>query len=128
MDFRRKKRLGDILIDGGAITQPSVRKNETILGNIIADGMLQKAQEIAAKSYNKKVVMALTNGGGIRAAIDAGPVTIGDVRKVLTFGNTLAMMDVTGKELREGFEHALSQFPAENGGFLHIAGSGNGIK
>jgi predicted extracellular nuclease len=108
--------------DGGVVTKPSVRKNETILGNIIADGMLQKAQEIAAKSYNKKVVMALTNGGGIRAAIDAGPVTIGDVRKVLTFGNTLAMMDVTGKELREGFEHALSQFPAENGGFLHIAG------
>ena len=108
--------------DGGDVTKPSVRKNETILGNIIADGMLEKAKEVANKSYNKNVVMAFTNGGGIRAGIDAGPVTIGDVRKVLTFGNTLAMMDVTGKELREGFEHALSQFPAENGGFLHIAG------
>ena len=107
--------------DGGTITKPSVRKNETILGNIIADGMLQKAKEVA-KTYDKKVVMALTNGGGIRASIDAGPVTVGDVRTVLTFGNTLAMMDVTGKELRAGFEHALSQFPKENGGFLHIAG------
>ena len=108
--------------DGGDITKPSVRKNETNLGNIIADGMLQKAKEVAAKSYNKNVVMALTNGGGIRSNIEAGPVTIGDVRKVLAFGNTLAIMDVTGKELRDGFEHALSRFPAENGGFLHIAG------
>ena len=107
--------------DGGDVTKPSVRKNQTILGNIITDGMLTKAKEVA-KSYNKNVVMAFTNGGGIRAAINAGPVTLGEVRTVLPFGNTLAMMDVTGAELKAAFEVSVGQFPKENGGFLHIAG------
>ena len=75
--------------DGGDDTKPSVRKNQTILGNIITDGMLKKAKEVA-KPYNKNIVMAFTNGGGIRAAINAGPVTLGEVRTVLPFGNTLA--------------------------------------
>ena len=107
--------------DGGDETKPSVRKNQTILGNIITDGMLTKAKEVA-KSYNKNVVMAFTNGGGIRASINAGPVTLGEVRTVLPFGNTLAMMDVTGAELKAAFEVSVSQFPKESGGFLHIAG------
>lgn len=107
--------------DGGDDTKPSVRKNQTILGNLVTEGMLSKAQEVAT-SYNKKVVMAIQNGGGIRAAINEGPVTVGEVRSVLPFGNTLAMMDVTGTELKEGFEIALSQYPKENGGFLHVAG------
>jgi 2',3'-cyclic-nucleotide 2'-phosphodiesterase (5'-nucleotidase family)/predicted extracellular nuclease len=107
--------------DGGDETKPSVRKNQTILGNIITDGMLKKAKEVA-KPYNKNIVMAFTNGGGIRAAINAGPVTLGEVRTVLPFGNTLAMMDVTGAELKAAFELSVGQFPKESGGFLHIAG------
>ena len=31
---------------GGDNTKPSVRKNETILGNLITDGMLAKAKDI----------------------------------------------------------------------------------
>lgn len=31
-------------------------------------------------------------------------------------------MDVTGAELKEAFEISLGQYPAENGGFLHVAG------
>ena len=50
----------------GDNTKPSVRKNETPLGNLITDGMLAKAKE-----YNSEVIMALQNGGGIRASIDA---------------------------------------------------------
>lgn len=95
----------------------SVRSSETALGNIITDGMLAKAQ----KYTNKKVVMALQNGGGIRAAIPAGNITVGKVINVLPFGNTLAIMDVTGAELKEAFEVSLKNVPNENGGFLHIA-------
>ena len=51
----------------GDNTKPSVRKNETPLGNLITDGMLAKAKNI--QSVN--VIMAFQNGGGIRAAIDA---------------------------------------------------------
>jgi LPXTG-motif cell wall-anchored protein len=99
-------------------TKPSVRKNETILGNMITDGMLKKAKSFTGKN----VIMALQNGGGIRSSINQGPITVGEVITVLPFNNTLATMDVTGAELKAAFEISLSQYPAENGGFLHVAG------
>ncbi|CAM3131303.1 5'-nucleotidase C-terminal domain-containing protein [Filibacter tadaridae] len=99
-------------------TKPSVRKNETPLGNVITDGMLAKA-----KTYNSKVIMALQNGGGIRTAIDEGPITVGEVIQVLPFGNTLATMEVSGAELKEAFETSLRVYPNENGGFLHVSGA-----
>ncbi|WP_079524673.1 bifunctional metallophosphatase/5'-nucleotidase [Solibacillus isronensis] len=104
---------------GGDNTKPSVRKNETILGDLITDGMLVKAKQFTGKN----VVMALQNGGGIRAAIPAGEITVGQVIEVLPFGNTLAVMDVTGAELKAAFEHSLKLYPVENGGFLHVAGA-----
>lgn len=98
-------------------TGTSVRSDETILGNLITEGMLEKA-----KQYNTNTVLAFQNGGGIRAPIDAGPVTAGDVIKVLPFGNTLALATLTGNELYATFEHALKDLPKESGGFLHVAG------
>ncbi|MFJ8235946.1 5'-nucleotidase C-terminal domain-containing protein [Ureibacillus sp. NPDC094379] len=105
--------------DEGNTTGVSVRKNETALGNLITDGMLNKAK----KYTDKEVIMAFTNGGGIRAAIDQGPITVGEVITVLPFGNTLALMDVTGKELKAAFEISVGKYPEENGGFLHVAGA-----
>ncbi|RYI28975.1 bifunctional metallophosphatase/5'-nucleotidase [Bacillus infantis] len=102
----------------GDNTKPSVRKNETALGNLITDGMLAKA-----KQYNDKVIMALQNGGGIRSAIDAGPITVGEVITVLPYGNTLATMEITGAELKQAFETSFAQYPGENGGFLHVSGA-----
>ena len=103
----------------GDNSQPSVRKNETVLGNLIADGMLAKAREVVS---GKNIIMALQNGGGIRAGINAGPITVGEVITVLPFNNTLAVMDVTGAELKQAFEISVGQYPLENGGFLHVAG------
>lgn len=96
----------------------SVRSNETPLGNVITDGMLSKA-----KVYNKNVVMAFQNGGGIRSAINKGPITVGEVITVLPFGNTLATMDLTGAEIKETFEISFKELPRENGGFLHVSGA-----
>lgn len=96
----------------------SVRRNETPLGNLITDGMLQKA-----KTYNPNVIMAFQNGGGIRAGINQGPITIGEVITVLPFGNTLATMNLTGAEIKQTFETSLKDLPLENGGFLHVSGA-----
>ncbi|WP_391120117.1 5'-nucleotidase C-terminal domain-containing protein [Psychrobacillus sp. L3] len=96
----------------------SVRSNETPLGNLITDGMLNKA-----KKFNKDVIMAFQNGGGIRAAIDKGPITVGEVITVLPFGNTLATMELTGEELKAAFEISFKESPKENGGFLHVSGA-----
>lgn len=106
--------------DPGNTTGVSVRNSETILGNLITDGMLKKAKE-----YKKdgNVIMAFQNGGGIRASIDAGPVTVGEVITVLPFGNTLATMVLTGAELKQTFEISINKAPGESGGFLHVAGA-----
>lgn len=94
-----------------------VRASETNLGNLITDGMLAAAQKI-----DKDTVIALQNGGGIRASIDAGDITMGEVLTVMPFGNALAIMNITGAELLEALEHSVRNYPAENGGFLHVAG------
>ncbi len=105
-------------LDNPRGSDTSVRKNETPLGNLITDGMLAKA-----KTYNENVIMALQNGGGIRAGIDQGPITVGEVITVLPFGNTLAIMELSGAELKAGFEISFRDYPKENGGFLHVSGA-----
>lgn len=96
---------------------PSVRNQELPIGNLITDGMLDKAKE-----FNPNVVMAFQNGGGIRATINQGEITYGDVLTTLPFGNTLATMKLTGAEIKEALEHSVSQAPKESGGFLHVSG------
>jgi 5'-nucleotidase / UDP-sugar diphosphatase len=95
----------------------SVRSNETELGNLITDAMLDKAKE-----FNPETVIAVQNGGGIRAAIDEGPITMGEVLTTLSFGNTLATMKLSGAEILSTLENSVKDAPAEFGGFLQVSG------
>jgi len=94
-----------------------VRTSETNLGNIVTDGMLS-----TAKGIDPSTVIAFQNGGGLRTSIPKGPVTYGQAISVLPFGNSLALVDLSGEELKAVFEHSVKDYPAESGGFLHIAG------
>lgn len=95
----------------------NVRTKETNLGNLITDAMLAKAKIIDART-----VIALQNGGGIRASIDAGDITMEEVLTVMPFGNALAIMDLTGAEIKAALEHSVSRVPDQNGAFLQVAG------
>ncbi|MGX4667926.1 5'-nucleotidase C-terminal domain-containing protein [Cerasibacillus sp. JNUCC 74] len=95
----------------------SVRANETELGNLVTDAMLAKAKEKFPET-----VIALQNGGGIRAPIDKGEITVGEIIEILPFGNDPVVASVTGSELKEILEHSVRLAPAENGGFLHVSG------
>jgi 5'-nucleotidase / UDP-sugar diphosphatase len=95
----------------------SVRSNETELGNLITDAMLDKAKE-----FNPETVIAVQNGGGIRAAIDQGPITLGEVRTTLSYGNTLATIKLSGAEILSTLENSVKDAPAEFGGFLQVSG------
>ncbi|POZ54941.1 Trifunctional nucleotide phosphoesterase protein YfkN [Lysinibacillus sphaericus] len=94
-----------------------VRAGETNLGNVITDGMLA-----GAKKIDPEVQFAFQNGGGIRASIDAGDITVGEVMTVMPFGNALGIVKVTGAELYEIVEQSVKEFPKESGGFLHFSG------
>lgn len=88
-----------VVLDGD---RKNVRSKETNLGNLIADGMLARAKEL------KNADIALMNGGGIRASIDQGDITMGELRTVMPFGNTLFVLDVTGQQLKDGLENGIS--------------------
>jgi 5'-nucleotidase len=92
-----------------------VRKRETNLSNMIADANLWKTQRFGT-------VISLQNGGGVRASIEAGPVSQGQLIDVQPFGNTLFVMDLTGAEIRAALENGVSQWEAGAGRFAHVSG------
>lgn len=104
----------EISLDG---ERADVRTRETNLGNLITDGMLAKA-----KAINPDTVIAVTNGGGIRASINEGDITLGEVLTTMPFGNTLGIMNLRGSEIVEALEHSVSMAPEQSGAFLHVSG------
>lgn len=62
---------------------------DTPLGNLIAD----------AQRAKMGTQMAFMNPGGIRAPIEAGEVTYGELFSVQPFGNNLVKMDLTGEQI-----------------------------
>ncbi|WP_117237331.1 bifunctional metallophosphatase/5'-nucleotidase [Thermus sediminis] len=92
-----------------------VRRRESNLGNLIAEGMLWKTR-------SARTQIALQNGGGIRASIPKGPITVGKVYEVLPFGNTLVVMDLKGREILAALENGVSQWEGTAGRFLQVAG------
>lgn len=62
----------------------------------------------------------ITNGGGIRAAIAKGDVTKKDINTVLPFGNTVAVVYVTGEQLLEALEASTFSTPTAVGGFPQV--------
>ncbi|MGN7408133.1 5'-nucleotidase C-terminal domain-containing protein [Sporosarcina sp. SAFN-010] len=105
----------------------SVRHNETNLGNLIADAMLWKAKTLP--SLQGKTVIAMQNGGGIRTSVDEGTITVGEIVKVLPFGNPLAIVEAPGKDIKRALENSVKADAIEGGkglqeygGFLHVGG------
>ena len=98
-----------VALDG---VRENVRAGETNLGNLITDAM------IAASGAD----VALTNGGGIRASIDEGDITLGEVLEAFPFTNVLTNIEVTGADLMAALEHGVKDYPAAAGHFPHVSG------
>jgi 5'-nucleotidase len=97
-----------VALDG---ERANVRRRETNLASLIADAMLWKTRSAGT-------VVALQNGGGVRATIPAGPITVGKVYEVLPFGNTLVVLDLKGSEIIAALENGVSQWEQSSGRFL----------
>lgn len=111
----QEKVLGEVLgktatdLDG---ERAHVRAGETNLGNLITDAMRKEA----------KADVVITNGGGIRASIKAGDVTVGDVFTVLPFGNAMTVIEVTGQDIVDALNHGVKDYPNPAGQFSHVSG------
>ncbi|MDO5436439.1 MAG: bifunctional UDP-sugar hydrolase/5'-nucleotidase [Clostridia bacterium] len=106
----------EVLLDGNKA--PGVRTQETNLGDFAADAILWAAQQY----FGDQVVAALTNGGGIRASIQIGDVTMKDMKTVFPFGNEVAILTVTGAELLEALEAGTFSTPDSLGAFPQVSG------
>lgn len=105
----------------GAKAPNGNRDSETNNGDLITDAMIWKVmQNKEGLTVDADHVVAITNGGGIRAAIEPGDVTKKDINTVLPFGNTVAVIYVTGAELLEALEASTYSLPI--GGFPQVAG------
>jgi len=91
------------------------RVMECSMGNLVAEAQL-------ARVADQGVQIALVNGGGLRASVDQGPVTMGEVLTVLPFLNTLSTFEITGEQLQAALENGASQLEEGGGRFLQVAG------
>ncbi len=107
----------------GAKAPNGNRDSETNNGDLITDAILWKVmQNKEGLTVDADHVVAITNGGGIRAAIKPGDVTKNDIKTVLPFGNTVVTIYITGAELLEALEASTYSLPKAVGGFPQVSG------
>ncbi len=100
----------DTLLNG---ERGRIRYQETALGNFVADIM----------AAHTGAPIALVNAGAMRTSIQQGPVTVEDVFKTVPFPNELVVIELTGAEIEQALQRAVSGARAdEDGGFLQVSG------
>ncbi len=109
------------------IKQRLVRARETNLGDFSSDSVYWYI------NFEKQLDcdIALTNGGGIRAEIEAGDVTYLSAKTVMPFGNQVCLIKTKGINIKNALEMGVTvcegwdtqwNCPQENGGFMQVAG------
>lgn len=101
---------------GGTINSVNeARLYETNLGSLVADSMAWQASlQLQGTDSENLPVVALQNGGGVRATIKAGDITRGDSINVLPFGNILSFKEITPDILYEALENGVSRVTAQD--------------
>jgi len=104
-------KIGETLVrlDG---EREHVRTRESNLGNLVADAVIK----------GSGADIAIVNGGDIRASLEPGDITVGDIIKVLPFANYLVVKEIKGKDVVAALEHGTSSYPEPKGGFPQVGG------
>jgi len=99
-------------VDG---SRETCRQRECEMGNLVSDAVLDRTKD-------QGVTIVFSNGGGLRASIDQGKVTMGEVLTVLPFQNTVATFKLDGKDIVAALENGVSQLEDGAGRFAQVAG------
>lgn len=91
------------------------RSRECEIGNLVADALLAHMKKSGAE-------IAITNGGGLRASIDQGRITMGEVLTVLPFQNLLSRFKLAGADIVATLEAGVSRIEEGKGRFPQVAG------
>ena len=98
--------VGETSVDLTGTSPRLCRIEECLLGNVITNAMLE----------NTGADIVIQNGGGIRADIAAGAVSLGDVLNVLPFGNLISTLELTGADVLAALENGVSRVEVDDNG------------
>ncbi|MBX2880151.1 MAG: 5'-nucleotidase/apyrase family protein [Granulosicoccus sp.] len=107
-----------VVADAAAVIEGNrdvCRVSECAMGNLVADAMLDRVA-------SQGISIAIQNSGGLRASIDEGEITMGEVLTVLPFQNTLSTFQLKGSDIVAALENGVSQVEEVAGRFPQVAG------
>ena len=98
--------------DSQGIPVRMVRRAETNLGDFVADSF----------RIHSGADIGLSNGGGLRASISKGKITMKDLLTTCPFNSDTCIVKLTGQQILDALEWGARSVPGENGGFLQVSG------
>ena len=107
------QRVGETSVALTGTSPRLCRIEECLLGVVITDAVLE----------NTGADIVIQNGGGIRADIDEGEITLGEVLNVLPFGNLISTLELTGADVLAALENGVSQVQVDENGNPMVDGA-----
>lgn len=101
LETLRKEVVGSRYMEGVPDGMDACREGECLGGMVTTDAMLARARPYGA-------VIALCNGGAIRAALPRGRITRGDLLTMHPFGNMMVLREYSGGQILQALEHGVA--------------------
>lgn len=92
-----------------------VRTQNPPIANLVTDALRAYFAEEGAE-------LCLVNAGGIRAAMDAGEISIREVTAVLPFDNDMTLVEASGQTIWDALQNGISSWPQTAGKFPQVSG------
>jgi 2',3'-cyclic-nucleotide 2'-phosphodiesterase (5'-nucleotidase family) len=92
--------------------KPVIRSGESLLADVVADSM----------RWYTGADIAFCNAGNVRAPLDEGDITLGEINNILPYLNIVITADVKGSVVRSALSHSADLYGTENGGFMQVSG------
>jgi 5'-nucleotidase/UDP-sugar diphosphatase len=111
-----EKELSKVIGEATAtFSNEMVRKQETALGDMVADSMEWYTQK-------NDVDFAIQNGGGIRTDLPEGEIEKGTIYEVLPFDNSVMVLTMKGEDVQKLFDY-IATIPRGEGAFPQVSDS-----
>ncbi|KAK4096012.1 Metallo-dependent phosphatase [Parathielavia hyrcaniae] len=95
------------------LDQSTCQQQECLLGDFVSDALLQ--YRLNFSTPETAPAFAMVNAGGIRATIDEGPITRGEVLTAFPFGNAVVEVTMSGDRLWDTLEGIIARVNVDNG-------------
>ncbi len=117
---------GEIIAESNVVFASEKSENrcyETNTGNLVTDAMMWQAlKDKGSLKVAPENVIAIINGGTLRAGLNKGDVTKKDIQTILPFGNTMYVVYVKGSSLLEVLEASTFMISDSMGGYPQTKG------